>query len=257
MHFPDELLRVAADFSHPLLFATVSGAHLYGFPSPDSDYDLRGCHVLPAAAMLGLHEPDETEERLGPESGLELDLVSHDVRKFCRLVLKPNGYVLEQILSPLVLVSSPAHQELIAIVPRMLTRHHAHHYLGFARNQWQMFERQPRTKTLLYVHRVLLTGIHLMRSGQIQSSLPELLEEYPQPGVAELIAAKKAGAEKQSLPPSMVKSYTDRYHRLVTRLEQERDSSSLPDHPSGVDELNDFVVRVRLQGVGAGTGSRG
>ncbi|MDJ0688801.1 MAG: nucleotidyltransferase domain-containing protein [Xenococcaceae cyanobacterium MO_188.B32] len=27
---------------YPLLFATISGAHLYGFPSPDSDYDLRG-----------------------------------------------------------------------------------------------------------------------------------------------------------------------------------------------------------------------
>ena len=32
----------------PCLFATVSGAHLYGFPSPDSDWDLRGCHLLPA-----------------------------------------------------------------------------------------------------------------------------------------------------------------------------------------------------------------
>ena len=32
---------------YPLLFATISGAHLYGFPSPDSDYDLRGAHLLP------------------------------------------------------------------------------------------------------------------------------------------------------------------------------------------------------------------
>ena len=34
--------------SHPftLVFATISGAHLYGFPSPDSDFDLRGVHLL-------------------------------------------------------------------------------------------------------------------------------------------------------------------------------------------------------------------
>ena len=32
---------------YPLVFATISGAHLYGFPSPDSDYDLRGVHLLP------------------------------------------------------------------------------------------------------------------------------------------------------------------------------------------------------------------
>ena len=39
---------------YPLLFATISGAHLYGFPSPDSDYDRRGCHVLPAREVVGL-----------------------------------------------------------------------------------------------------------------------------------------------------------------------------------------------------------
>jgi predicted nucleotidyltransferase len=37
--------RSIASSSHPLLFATVSGAHLYGFPSPDSDFDLRGLRL--------------------------------------------------------------------------------------------------------------------------------------------------------------------------------------------------------------------
>jgi predicted nucleotidyltransferase len=45
-----ELLKAeAATPPYPLLFAIVSGAHLYGFPSPDSDYDLRGVHILPPA----------------------------------------------------------------------------------------------------------------------------------------------------------------------------------------------------------------
>ena len=39
---------VTGALAHPLRFASVSGAHLYGFPSPDSDVALRGCHVLPA-----------------------------------------------------------------------------------------------------------------------------------------------------------------------------------------------------------------
>ena len=34
--------------------------------------------------------------------GVEMDLVTHDLRKFVRLMLKRNGYVLEQLLSPLV-----------------------------------------------------------------------------------------------------------------------------------------------------------
>nr|MDQ6926913.1 nucleotidyltransferase domain-containing protein [Candidatus Eremiobacteraeota bacterium] len=36
---------------YPLSFVTVSGAHLYGFPSEDSDFDLRGVHVTPAPAL--------------------------------------------------------------------------------------------------------------------------------------------------------------------------------------------------------------
>jgi predicted nucleotidyltransferase len=53
-----ELLRDEADrHPYPLLFATISGAHLYGFPSKDSDYDLRGVHILPATEAVGLLPP--------------------------------------------------------------------------------------------------------------------------------------------------------------------------------------------------------
>ena len=87
------------------------------------------------------------------------------------MLLKRNGYVLEQLLSPLVVRSSGEHEELKSLVPRIITKHHAHHYLGFARNQWRMFEKEPRVKTLLYVYRVLLTGIHLMQSHEVQPNL--------------------------------------------------------------------------------------
>ncbi|MGH3861389.1 DNA polymerase beta superfamily protein [Actinokineospora sp.] len=41
-----DLTEVVAAETHPPVFATVSGAHLYGFPSADSDIDLRGVHLL-------------------------------------------------------------------------------------------------------------------------------------------------------------------------------------------------------------------
>jgi len=50
MSIDPRLHAIAARQPHPLLFATISGAHLYGFPSPDSDYDLRGVHILPLRA---------------------------------------------------------------------------------------------------------------------------------------------------------------------------------------------------------------
>ena len=54
MDAPERLRVEVARHPYPLVFATVSGAHLYGFPSPDSDFDLRGCHVLPAREVVGL-----------------------------------------------------------------------------------------------------------------------------------------------------------------------------------------------------------
>src|SRR5260370_26125066 len=101
-----ELVRAeVARHPYPLLFATVSGAHLYGFPSPDSDYDLRGAHILSAKESVGLLPRHETIEVSGLRSGIEIDLVTHDALKFFTMLLKRNGYVLEQLYSPLVVHS--------------------------------------------------------------------------------------------------------------------------------------------------------
>ena len=109
-HANDPRLRSAvAAHPYPILFATISGAHLYGFPSADSDFDLRGVHLLPPEKLLGLEVTDETLTHEQIIGGLEVDLVTHDARKFFRLMLKKNGYVLEQIFSPLVVHAMQPH----------------------------------------------------------------------------------------------------------------------------------------------------
>ena len=245
----DTLLRsVVAEQPHPLLFATISGAHLYGFPSPDSDYDLRGVHVLPLREVIGLTPRRETLEVNADREELELDLVTHDVEKFCRLLLRPNGYVLEQLCSPLVVHTTPAHAELRALVPRLVTRHHAHHYLGFAETQWRLFEKERprRVKPLLYVFRVLLTGIHLMRSGAVEANLVTLNEAYRLPYIGELVARKLAGPEQGALGDGDVAMFAVEYARLRGELEAAREATGLPDAPGCRHEVNDLLVRVRL-----------
>src|SRR6185503_3326165 len=96
---------IARAQAFPLLFATVSGAHLYGFPSTDSDWDLRGVHVLPSSEVVGLKEGPDTLTIEDKRDGFELDLVTHDeAKKFFGLLLRRNGYVLEQLFSPLIVV---------------------------------------------------------------------------------------------------------------------------------------------------------
>src|SRR5881397_4043823 len=112
MTIDPRLHRIVAAQPYPLLFATISGAHLYGFPSPDSDFDLRGAHVLPLENVIGLEVRDETIEDSRVIEMLEMDIVSHDVRKFFNLLLKKNGYVLEQLYSPLIVQTTPERAEL-------------------------------------------------------------------------------------------------------------------------------------------------
>src|SRR5947207_9943 len=216
MRIDPRLKRIVAAQHYPLLFATISGAHLYGFPSPDSDFDLRGAHVLPLEKVVGLDVRNETVEDSRIIEGLEMDIVSHDVRKFFGLLLKKNGYVLEQLYSPLILHTTPEHAELKEICcphPQplsrptgegglgVITKHHSHHYFGFAETQWKLFlkESPRRVKPLLYVYRVLLTGIHLMRSGQVESNLLALNEQAGLGFIPELVARKLAGPEQAIL----------------------------------------------------------
>ena len=249
MNFDARLHQQVENHPYPLLFATISGAHLYGFPSPDSDFDLRGVHLLPLPLVLGLNSNDETVEKSGIHDGLEIDLVTHDAKKFFGLMLKKNGYVLEQLLSPLVVYTTPEHEELKALAPACLTKHHAHHYLGFAETQWKLFRNEdpPRVKPLLYVYRVLLTGINLMQTGEVEANLLRLNETAKLPYLGELIAKKTQGAEKGVLESANLPFYEREYHRLTAELLQAFEQTRLPEVPSAADAINDLLIRVRLK----------
>lgn len=246
-----ELRAVVADEPYPRVFATVSGAHLYGFPSRDSDVDLRGAHLLPAAEVVGLRHGPQTLSRMWTRNGAEIDLVTHDLAKFCRLLLQRNGYVLEQLLSPLVVATGDVHAELASHAPTCLTRHHAHHYRGFATSQQRLYAGTGELKPLLYTFRVLLTGITLMRTGRLQAHLPTLLDEVPQAPayLSTLMRAKASGehARLTSVPDApgrdLIEADLTRLHAV---LDETAADSTLPDHPTAEPALHDLIVRTRL-----------
>lgn len=248
MKLDERVLREVDEQPYPMLFVTISGAHLYGFPSPDSDYDVRGVHILPVREVVGLDPGHETIEVSEVREGLEIDLVTHDVKKFFNLLLKKNGYVLEQLYSPLVVKTSPEYEELKGIARLCITRHHSHHYFGFAETQWKLFEKENprRVKPLLYVFRVLLTGIHLMRTGEVEANLRLLNEEFRLDYLSDLIARKLEGPEKSLLDEADISFYRDEYERLRSLLEEAYQASRLPETPGCRDALNDLLLSLRL-----------
>lgn len=250
----DSRLEAAcAEHPYPVVWATVSGAHLYGFPSPDSDWDLRGMHRLPLDQLVGLRVGQETLDRSWEDGGVEMDLVTHDAGKFVAMMLKRNGYVLEQLTSPWVVRTSPWHDELLSLVPGCLTRNHAHHYRGFAHNQWGLFSKEdpPRVKPLLYLYRVLLTGLHLLRAGGVQADLTQL---YPArkdlPFLPDLIQRKVEGVEKQTLDDAELEVHRGHFERLLDELGRAQAESALPEQPDDRTRaaLDDWLLRLRGAG---------
>jgi predicted nucleotidyltransferase len=242
---------VLRDFvAHPLLFASVSGAHLYGFDSPDSDVDLRGCHILPVTDFIGLDEPRLTLDRMALVDGVEVDLVSHDLKKYVTLLIRQNGNYLEQLFSPLMVVDSPQAAELRHLVRQgNIARHVYHAYAAYAKGKHQEWRAdalkgEGRLKPLLYAYRVSLTGVHLLRTGEVNANLAELAPVYGYVHLLDLIAAKSAERIAVALP-------VDEHDQALSALQEELraayETSPLPDEPQNRAALNDFVVRVRLE----------
>jgi predicted nucleotidyltransferase len=232
----------------PVLFTTISGAHLYGFESADSDYDIRGCHVTPVRELLRLSPPKETYEVLDRDSRIEMDIVTHDASKFFRMLLNKNGYVLEQIFSPIVVRAIPEFEELKAIARKCITRHHHHHFRSFAAHQWKKVagSSSGTVKGLLYTYRPLMAGIRLMQTGEIESNLRVLNRSFGYTFIDDLIAQKVGVGEKAPLGDEDMAFHEGQFDNLRDQLFKEGEKSTLPDVPAARDELDDFLIRLRL-----------
>lgn len=247
-----EQLAEVARRGPPPVFASVSGAHLYGFASPDSDVDLRGAFLLPLRDMLGLRPASETLT-IEEKTSIDLDWVAHDIRKFARMLVSHNGYVLEQLYSPLVVLSTPAHAELLELGKGCVTRPTLRHYQGFAHGRRKrLAEPLPTVKHLLYAYRVLLTGIHLMQTGEVIANIQVLNQRFGFGEIDELVARKRTGAEKMGLSVRDLEQHNGLLDRLERELEAAHDASALPDEPTSRAALDDFVVRLRLRAAESG-----
>lgn len=241
-------LRDYADANLPgLIFITISGAHLYGFDSPDSDVDLRGTFAAPVRDILSLRPPKETIETEDIVGGVEVEMVGHEIAKYLRLLVKPNGYVLEQICSPLVVRTSDTHQQLIALAKAGLSRGLYRHYHGFATGELKAYHRGPaRTvKQLLYLHRVLMTGIVLMQSGEVEMNLHRLADRLGY-DVSALVALKRLEKAEFEGDDEGVLARIDELFGLLDKAQGE---SALPEEVPNRAEIDDFLVSLRLSGV--------
>jgi predicted nucleotidyltransferase len=179
---------------------------------------------------------------------VEIDYTSNELAAALGGIVKGNGNYLERVLGAYPLLTSPLLAELAPIVQRSVNKRYHRHYLGFATQQRQLFEKSgaPTAKKVLYVLRTALTGTHLLRSGQLRVDLTENLDEYGYQDARELIERKKAG-EQTVLDGATARHWLARVQRAFELLDQAHSASELPEDAPNVEELDAWLVDVRLR----------
>jgi predicted nucleotidyltransferase len=245
-HQRDVMYRVLAEErahrEHVVVY--LSGAHAYGFPSLDSDLDLKAIHVANTADLLGFDLPSPTSDRSEVIEGVEIDYTSNELSHALAGILGGNGNFLERVLGRTTALASPLLDELRPIVRRALSRRVHRHYRGFALNQLRFLEKEPTAKKLLYVLRTATTGIHLLRTGELEPDLTRLMNAHGLDDAASLVERKRAG-ERVVLDPALVEAWHPRVDVLLARLDEAHDASPLPEDPPNEEEVRDWLLAVR------------
>lgn len=225
----------------------ITGSHDYGFSSPDSDLDLKGIFVAPTERLLGLHRPADSFDRLVEFEGTECDLTLTEVGKAVQLLLAGNGNVLERLLSPFQLYPTPELAELQALARAAVSRRFARHYMGFFRGMCREHERgePPRAKSLLYAYRVALTGVHLLRTGELVADLRRLAPMYGHEDALALIRIKVEGAEKGAVSPEIDAVHRRAWTGLEQALQAALEQSPLPEAAANEAECEAWLVALR------------
>lgn len=222
----------------------LSGAHAYGFPSPDSDLDLKAIHVAKTNELVGLTTPAPTVDRAEIIDGVEIDYTSNELAHALSGVLAGNGNFIERVLGQLAPLGSALLEELRPVVRRALSRRVHRHYRGFALNQLRFAEREPSVKKLLYVLRTVSTGIHLLETGEVEPNLTALMGAYHLEDAASLVERKRGG-ERVSLEPALLEEWRPRIDGLLARLDAAAERGPLPAEPTNVSEVEDWLLAVR------------
>jgi len=228
------------------LVVSLSGAHAYGFPSPDSDLDLKAVHAESTVRLLGLHPPMQHASRFEVVHGVEVDYSSNEISGVLASLLTGNGNYFERFLSAIPLETAPDFKDLRNLVWRALSKRVYRHYAGFARGQLHEWEKSGyrSAKKLLYVLRTALTGRHVLQTGELETDLTRLAPRYGLSAVAELVEAKKKG-EQAELADEVAGRWKAELDQAFAALELAHQSSSLPEDPPNEAELEDWLIAFR------------
>lgn len=202
----DKLQHIAAEHNIRILYACESGSRAWGFPSPDSDYDVRFIYCRDLNNYLSI---SPKADHLSFPISDELDIYGWDISKALQLAYRSNTTPFEWLQSPVVYYEEKGfREELFSLCKNYFSRRsNTHHYLGIAKGAMETMSADGSIgiKKLFYILRPLLAAKWCVERNTIApmniQPLTALLPEELQKKLKDLIEEKSIAAEGQAIAP--------------------------------------------------------
>jgi hypothetical protein len=217
-----------AEFEPFVILRVVVGSQAFGLATDGSDTDRRGVFLPPAARTWSLAGvPEQIERESTQEAYWELG-------KMLVLALKANPNLLETLWSPMVETALQPADELLRERRRFLSRLVYQTYNGYVLSQWKKLEAdlriigEVRNKHVMHLIRLLLSGIAVLRDGELPIDVGEHRDQ--------LLAIRRG-----EMPWPEVEAWRRALH---VELDAAYRSTTLPERPDYA-WADDFLIRAR------------
>jgi predicted nucleotidyltransferase len=233
-HTVEETGTPGPDVAAFVVYRVMVGSRAFGLSTESSDEDRRGVYLPPADWHWSLSKPPEQVESFAP--GVEE--VDWEIEKFVRLALQANPNFLETLWSPAVLFMDETGEELRGMRSCFLSRHLYRTYSGYVLSQFRLMKRgydsdgHFKPKHAMHLIRLLHSGIHALRDGEIRVDVAEHREE--------LLAIRHGKVPFDDVQKRALE---------LDRVFQEAfNQTTLPEKPNA-DRANRFLIAARRRRV--------
>ncbi|MCF8379914.1 MAG: nucleotidyltransferase domain-containing protein [Bacteroidales bacterium] len=231
-----------------ILLACETGSRAWGFPSPDSDFDVRIIYKHQKDWYLSLTEEKDTIEYFLENN--EIDISGWDLRKSLRLLWKSNPPLLERIQSPIIYkVDKDFLTGITSVAQKTYSRIATiHHYLSMAKKAFEevVNSEEYKLKKFFYALRASVACLWIIEKEEIPPiefgkmlsglDLPENLKAR----IGELIEIKSTISE--AYLHNGENELIEFMKSCIERTDSE--SQNLPSSKGQISELNEFFRQI-------------
>jgi len=215
----EDLQAIEAENGCRILFAVESGNRAWGFPSRDSDYDVRFVYSRPVDWYLSLREGRNVIELPIRDA---LDINGWDIKEALNLLLKPNPVILEWLSSPIRYRWNDeiCHALRALALKASFAKACLHHYLHLGETMWRRnIGSAPRVDLKKY--------FYVVRPALCLRWIREREDTFPPMNLQELMAGL-------ALPQSFVDD-------VNTMVERKAEASEMGQGPR-IEALEEIIL---------------